>query len=100
MSGQDEFFMQPKITGYRQLTAEDTALMNRAKAAGAAFEAVLFEVRKHIAAQRKMSESAEASTPEALRLQDAEPERWAAMARTDMQTAVMKLCRAIAQPKS
>jgi hypothetical protein len=32
------------------------------------------------------------------RLQEAQPERWLAMARTDFQTGLMKLTRAVAQP--
>lgn len=96
-----EYFVQPKITGYRQLSEDDTALMNEVKAVGAAFEAVVLKVREHVKQQRFCSVSSGKNVAEELmRLDDAEPERWAAMGRTDAQTAVMKLCRAVAQPKS
>jgi len=38
------------------------------------------------------------SLPELDRLQLAQPARWAAIARTDIQTGVMALVRAVAQP--
>lgn len=102
-------FIQPKITGYRQLGKAEADLMNEAKALGAAFENLIRRLRNYHEAQRE-----EAGLPRALggtldatarvaelgRLEDAEPARWLAMGRTDIQTGVMKIVRSIAQPAS
>lgn len=83
-------FVPPKISGYRQLSAAEIALMNEAKAIEATFLAHVEKVRKHIDERRRG-----ASDEEFERLYEAEPERWVVMARTDMQVACMKLCRAV-----
>lgn len=98
-AGPAEHFLQPKITGYRQLSVKEASLMNDIKAVGAQFEQVFQRVREHLSSQRGMSMGS-IQTDESMRLDDAEPGRWAAMGRTDAQTAVMKLVRAVAQPKS
>lgn len=84
-----------KIKGYRDLTAEDIALMNDIKTAGDAFGELVKRVQERVKAQR-VTQPAIAGEKE--RLDAAEPERWAAMARTDFQTGLMKLVRAVAQP--
>jgi len=94
-----ETFQQPKLTGYRQLNADEAAMMNEVKEWGARFEALVERVRGHVAYQQAEAKEQPTAT-EVHRLRNAEPERWAAMARTDAQVAVMKLCRAIAQPAS
>src|ERR1700759_2648795 len=98
-------FMQPKMTGYRQLTPTETGLMNEAKALGAQFETLIRALRDYHAAQRSSASSAPdefnpENSVERARLNDAEPERWLAMGRTDIQTGVMKIVRSIAQPAS
>ena len=61
------------VTGYRQLTQEDIEAMN---------------MIKHLSAQfLKFINGLEGTD-----------KRWIAMAKTDMQTACMKACRAVAQP--
>jgi hypothetical protein len=95
-------FIQPKIAGYRQLGAEEAALMNEAKTLGAAFEELIGRLRDYHKAQRveclqHLAESVE-SAAERTRLNACEPERWLAMGRTDIQTGVMKIVRSIAQP--
>lgn len=86
---------QPKITGYRNLTVDEIGLMNKIKARGTDIEALLILVREHLAQQRACADDIDIA-----RLKACEPERWAAMARTDFQTALMKLTRAVAQPTS
>ncbi len=94
-----------KIKGYRELSADDIALMNEIKEEGARLEALVNKVRNRITLQRqgtlcKSMEAHERTEPERERLDAAEPERWAAMAKTDFQTGLMKLVRAVAQPGS
>lgn len=95
-----DVFMQPKVTGYRQLNKVEADLMNEAKALGAAFEQLILRLRLYHFEQKP----GEARTPEVdaerQRLANAEPERWLAMGRTDIQTGVMKIVRSIAQPTS
>jgi hypothetical protein len=96
-------FIQPKITGYRQLGPTEADLMNEAKALGAAFEDLVARLKVHHINQRTDANAAglaEKSFVEADRLLNAEPERWLAMGRTDIQTGVMKIVRSIAQPAS
>lgn len=91
-----------KITGYRDLTQDEIDLMNRIKALGAEFEAVYRQVHEHIDQQHIAMHEApkEAGDDEAARLSSAEPKRWAAIAKTDIQTGLMALTRAVAQPTS
>lgn len=95
-------FIQPKVTGYRQLSPSEAALMNEAKAIGAAVEDLVARLRRYHQVQR--DDAGVAYTPaneaERQRLQNAEPERWLAMGRTDIQVGVMKIVRSIAQPAS
>lgn len=90
--------LQPKITGYRQLTGFEAALMNRVKAAGADLAQLLHEVNDHLAQQAGQAQRGD----EVLRRQHqaAEPQRWLAVARTELQSGLMKLTRAVAQPSN
>lgn len=103
-----------KITGYRELNQEEINLMNEIKALGPLFEAVLIKVQQHVEAQqdeahgrvfdpemgRKVAYGNEAEHAKELaqRLVDATPERFAALAKTEFQTGLMYLTRAVAQP--
>ncbi len=91
-------FIQPKITGYRQLGKAEADLMNEAKALGAAFEGLIGRLRDAHKAQKAACMPGDEA--EFDRLLNAEPERWLAMGRTDIQTGVMKIVRSIAQPAS
>lgn len=95
-------FLQPKITGYRQLSAHETDLMNRVKAMGENLEQMMDAIRQaHLIGRGKHpSFPCDVSAEEIARLDDAEPERWLAMGRTDIQVGIMKICRAIAQPRT
>lgn len=90
-----------KITGYRELNQAEIDLMNEVKAMGAQFEEVLIKVKNHISEQRAAISgmSTEERSKEQQRLENAEPERFAALAKTDVQTALMYLTRAVAQPE-
>lgn len=71
-----ETFQQPKITGYRQLTEAEVALMNEIKAHGVALGELC------------------------ARLWDApdiDP-KWVSIGATDLQTGLMALTRAVARP--
>jgi xanthine dehydrogenase iron-sulfur cluster and FAD-binding subunit A len=100
-----EVFIQPKITGYRQLTPHEAGLMNEAKALGAAAEDLVKRLKAYHQAQRVdaqvcVREQGAPESAETFRLVNAEPERWLAMGRTDIQIGVMKIVRSIAQPAS
>ncbi len=99
-----------KIKGYRELSQEEVDLMNRIKAKGKELldlQAELagrlntdLEVKQVAAKASKLAPEDEAS-PECVelrRFQAAEPQRWAAIGKTDIQTGIMALVRAVAQP--
>ena len=69
-------FTQPKITGYRQLTQEEVALMNEGKA-------LAEQVGAYIAN---------------LRANDTLDQRWISIGATDLQKGFMAVIRGIAQP--
>lgn len=83
-----------KISGYRELTAAEIKLMNEIKALGPIIETVILKVNRHIEDQRVDR----TNTEEMVRLNEATPERFSALAKTDFQTALMYLTRAVAQP--
>lgn len=97
-----------KIEGYRELSQEEINLMNRIKAKGAE----LLELQAELVDMLKLQEVAkinamdQASTndveaeakAEINRFQAAEPIRWASIGKTDIQTGIMALVRAVAQP--
>jgi len=92
-----ETITQPKITGYRQLNADEATMMNEAKALGAAAEELVKRLREY---HRAQAWAAVNDDDELQRLDDAEPGRWLAMGRTDIQVGIMKIVRSIAQPAS
>lgn len=104
-----------KITGYRELTEADIDEMNRIKAEGIALGEIIDRVLAHVAKQRRVVqadlrraegaatvEEAQAignpAKDEIARLDAAQPERWATIARTHFQEGLMALTRAVAQP--
>jgi hypothetical protein len=76
-----------KITGYRELTEADIALMNKIKAQGEATRELIAEVNANTAANNVVH-----GTP------DSEANRWAAVAKTQLQQGYMALTRAVALP--
>lgn len=109
-----------KINGYRDLRQEEIDLMNRIKAKGTELLALQAELlgrletdldTKRYDARRSMdgSESLTGTSydennggsdecHEFRRFADAEPLRWAAIGKTYIQTGIMALVRAVAQP--
>lgn len=94
-----------KISGYRELSQEEIDLMNRIKSKGAELLDLQHELALYLAAQ-KGEKTAAVDGPEPTadqlnelrRFHDAEPQRWAAIGKTDIQTGIMALVRAVAQP--
>lgn len=71
-----ETFVQPKITGYRQLNESEAALMNEIKAEGIKLGELVAK----------------------LRATDGLDQRWVSIGSTDLQTGLMALTRGVAQP--
>ncbi|WP_020201880.1 hypothetical protein [Cupriavidus sp. WS] len=107
-----------RIAGYRELSQEEIDLMNRIKAKGAELLALQRELSERLegdsAAKRRAACQASdewvarrigqssvcgcAGCVELSRFRAAESLRWAAIAKTDIETGVMALVRAAAQP--
>ena len=98
-----------KIKGYRELSQEEIDLMNRIKTKGAELlelQAELVDLLKlqelsklNAVDQAKTSDSEAEAKAEFNRFHAAEPFRWAAIGKTDIQTGIMALVRAVAQPE-
>ncbi|AUN96443.1 Acb2/Tad1 domain-containing protein [Pseudazoarcus pumilus] len=71
-----ETMIQPKVTGYRQLNEAEAALMNEIKAHGVQLDELVQKLR-----------ATEGLDP-----------RWVSIGATDLQTGLMALTRAVAQP--
>lgn len=85
------------VKGYRTLSDDEIAMMNELKKTSALFISQLEIAHRHIDSQ-VVSAKLDTSGEELARLNNAEPRRWLAMAKTDIQRACMAACRAIAQP--
>lgn len=89
-----------KIKGYRELSQEEIDLMNRIKAEGVRLQALIVDLRQHVTNQftaRNEMEKVE-SEEELCRLHAATPYNWINVAEMELQTALMKLTRSVAQP--
>lgn len=88
-----------KISGYRELSQKEIDLMNRVKQKGAELLEIQRELMDMLNKQHVEKAMNEAANPEELeRFRAAEPQRWAAIGKTDIQTGIMALVRAVAQP--
>lgn len=85
-----------QIKGYRELTQGEIDLMNAIKTKGLELDALIGRVHEHL--QGQIVDAANGDQDEASRLDAAQPQRWTAIARTDFQTGLMALTRAVAQP--
>lgn len=85
-----------KITGYRDLEQHEIDLINEVKAQGERLAELVTKVQAHVHGQRRLAEGTEAMN----RITIAEPARWAAIGKTDLQSGLMALTRAVAQPTS
>lgn len=98
------------IKGYRELTKEEIDLMNRIKAKGEELGALCNELQSRLntdsevkaaaAIASKIAPEDEGSNEcaELRRFNAAEPQRWLSIGKTNVQTGIMALVRAIAQP--
>ena len=109
-----------KIAGYRELSQEEIDLMNRIKAKGGELLQLVAELQGRLSTDQEVKlNAARASVVGTQSLQGysynehtgatdecveyrrfaaAEPQRWAAIGKTDIQTGIMALVRAVAQP--
>lgn len=88
-----------KISGYRELSQKEIDLMNRVKQKGTELLEIQRELMDMLNKQHIEKAMNEAANPEELeRFRAAEPQRWAAIGKTDIQTGIMALVRAVAQP--
>lgn len=97
-----------KIAGYRELSQQEIDLMNRIKAKGSELLELQAELVDMLKLQEvsKMTGMDQAPTSDASadakaefnRFHAAEPFRWAAIGKTDIQAGIMALVRAVAQP--
>ncbi len=103
-----------KIAGYRELSPEEIDLMNRIKAKGTEILALQqelagrlrtdYEIKLNAAIDAQQGtgfdvfQGASDEAQEFRRFTAAEPQRWAAIGKTDLQTGIMALVRAVAQP--
>ena len=89
------------ITGYRSLSASEIDLINDVKQHAARTQGLLEMIRSHL---RTQANDVDAGMPgtnaEQMRLQIAQPLRWASIAETNLQQGFMALVRAIAQPST
>ena len=85
-----------RIIGYRELNQNEIDLMNEIKSLGPIIEAVLLKVQDHLKYQKADDGLPVAEITQ--RLKDATPERFLALSKTEFQTGLMYLTRAVAQP--
>lgn len=85
----DSHFLQPKITGYRQLNPTEVALMNEGKALAEQVGTWIAKLRKH------PNVVGPAPTGDALTALD---QRWVSIGSTHLQEGFMAVTRGIARP--
>lgn len=87
--GSMETMIQPKITGYRQLSEAEVALMNEGKELAERCGAYIEKLRGHADVARKA---------DATKIMPALDQRWISIGATDLQRGFMAVIRGIAQP--
>lgn len=85
-----------KVAGYRKLSEDDIAQMNVFKSVSRSFAREIDTYKAHL--EGVLNGPAMLSAEQAQQHRDAL--RWLAIARTDVQTACMAACRAVAQPEN
>jgi hypothetical protein len=85
---EETHFAQPKITGYRQLSEEEVALMNEGKGLAELIGIYIAKLRLHPDSNRPGS----GNFPVPL------DQRWISIGTTDLQRGFMAVIRGIAQP--
>lgn len=81
--------IQPKVTGYRQLSEAEVKLMNEGKALAEACGEYIAKLRTHKDAARAQGDN---------RDEPALDQRWVSIGATDIQRGFMAVIRGIAQP--
>ena len=87
------------IKGYRDLTHTEIDLMNRIKKNEETTMELVKEVKGILRVQEEMARQ-EGDDGTLHRHSIAEPQRWCAMAKSQLQVGFMQLVRAVAQPQS
>lgn len=91
-----ETFIQPKITGYRQLTADEAALMNEGKALAEQCGAYIAKLRGYV--PKDVNEKLESGDIGEYKDGSSLDQRWISIGSTDLQRGFMAAMRGIAQP--
>ena len=86
-----ETMIQPKITGYRQLSEAEVALMNEGKA-------LAEQCGEYIAKLRKFPDASTGGLPATDTDVGSLDQRWISIGATDLQRGFMAVIRGIAQP--
>ncbi len=86
-----ETFTQPKITGYRQLSEAEVALMNEGKALAEQCGAYVAKLRMYVPDNGDGPTIAPGGSLD---------QRWISIGATDLQRGFMSVIRGIAQPTS
>lgn len=86
-----ETFIQPKITGYRQLSEQEVRLMNEGKALAEQVGEYIAKLRSHPQAKPEQAPTEEGA------LQPLD-QRWISIGATQLQQGFMAVIRGIAQP--
>lgn len=81
-----------KIRGYRQLSPDEIQLINKIKIHGECLNLLIEEIDQHLSC------AIDYENPEQYQTID-EADRWLAKGRTDLQTGLMALTRAVAKPE-
>lgn len=85
-------FAQPKITGYRQLSQDEVALINEGKALAEQCGAYIAKLREHPGTRP------DGTAPTLAGMLAALDQRWISIGATDLQRGWMAVIRGIAQP--
>ena len=86
-----ETMIQPKVTGYRQLSMEEAALMNEGKALAEAVGLYIEKLRLHQGADGRNPVGSTGAQPPL-------DQRWVSIGATQIQQGFMAVMRGIAQP--
>jgi len=93
-----ETFVQPKITGYRQLSEAEVELMNEGKALAEQCGAYIAKLRGYVPPE--VNEKLEAGEIDEYQAGSSLDQRWISIGATDLQRGFMAVIRGIAQPTS
>lgn len=87
-----------KIKGYRELSPTEIGLMNEIKELGLNAESLFLKIDAHLSTQVRNARILPGNGEEVERLAKAAPNIWLMKAKHELQTALMKATRSVAQP--